>query len=151
MFVLLASSYIRILQVIVTNPGFVPISDGSTKKSSAQSLDADETSQEKDDIVGIGNGTTPSQTTGYLDRGAVSGGRNRAPNGLERFYKRDVFECEVDGLPRWCSSCNIWKPDRSHHCREVGRCVYKMDHYCPWCVSNPFVAFMTTDRGTHLC
>ena len=25
-----------------------------------------------------------------------------------------------------------FKPDRSHHCREVNRCVQKMDHFCPW-------------------
>lgn len=52
--------------------------------------------------------------------------------GLEDFYKREVFTCESDGRPIWCSTCLNWKLDRAHHCREVGRCVRKMDHFCPW-------------------
>ncbi|CAO3612574.1 unnamed protein product [Mucor fragilis] len=34
--------------------------------------------------------------------------------------------------PRYCKSCNVYKPPRSHHCRYCGRCVLKMDHHCPW-------------------
>ncbi|CAI5758214.1 unnamed protein product [Candida verbasci] len=33
---------------------------------------------------------------------------------------------------RWCSKCNCWKPDRTHHCSSSGKCILKMDHYCPW-------------------
>ena len=56
---------------------------------------------------------------------------NETP-GLEAFYTKDVFVCEDDGRPIWCSKCLNWKPDRTHHCREVDRCVRKMDHFCPW-------------------
>lgn len=52
--------------------------------------------------------------------------------GLESFYSRDAFICEADGRPKWCSECCNWKQDRVHHSREIGRCVYRMDHYCPW-------------------
>ncbi|CEL02988.1 hypothetical protein ASPCAL04149 [Aspergillus calidoustus] len=52
--------------------------------------------------------------------------------GLEKFYKRDVFVCQPDGRPIYCSKCCHYKPDRTHHCREVDRCVRKMDHFCPW-------------------
>ncbi|CAK7265176.1 Palmitoyltransferase pfa5 [Sporothrix epigloea] len=52
--------------------------------------------------------------------------------GLEHFYTKDVFECTADGRPVWCMPCGTWKPDRAHHCSEINRCVYKMDHYCPW-------------------
>lgn len=54
------------------------------------------------------------------------------PENLREWYSRDVFVCEPDGKPRWCWHCNCYKPDRSHHCSEVQRCVYKMDHFCPW-------------------
>lgn len=52
--------------------------------------------------------------------------------GLEAFYSKDVFVCEADGRPKWCSECRIWKPDRAHHSSELGRCVRKLDHVCPW-------------------
>ncbi|KAM3499729.1 hypothetical protein MY10362_007033 [Beauveria mimosiformis] len=52
--------------------------------------------------------------------------------GLENFYSKDVFVCEADGRPKWCSGCRQWKPDRAHHSSEIGRCVRKMDHLCPW-------------------
>ncbi|KAI5796320.1 DHHC palmitoyltransferase-domain-containing protein [Peziza echinospora] len=54
------------------------------------------------------------------------------PKNLQEFYEMDAFICESDGLPKWCFHCNCWKPDRSHHCGEIGRCVRKMDHFCPW-------------------
>lgn len=58
--------------------------------------------------------------------------KNPDSPGLERFYSKDVFVCNTDGRPRWCSSCCAWKVDRAHHCSELERCVKKMDHYCPW-------------------
>lgn len=33
---------------------------------------------------------------------------------------------------RWCSTCNVWKPDRCHHCLTCNRCFLRMDHHCPW-------------------
>src|ERR1700737_2702408 len=44
----------------------------------------------------------------------------------------DIFVCDPGGFPRWCQTCEIVKPDRAHHSRDSGRCVYKMDHFCPW-------------------
>lgn len=33
---------------------------------------------------------------------------------------------------RFCRICKNFKPERTHHCRQTGRCVLKMDHYCNW-------------------
>jgi palmitoyltransferase len=54
------------------------------------------------------------------------------PPGIRHFYNKDVFFCDPNGLPIFCYECNNWKPDRTHHCSEVNRCVRRMDHYCPW-------------------
>ena len=35
-------------------------------------------------------------------------------------------------MPIWCEECHNWKPDRTHHDSHTGRCVCKMDHFCPW-------------------
>lgn len=48
------------------------------------------------------------------------------------FDQYDAYICDYQGLPLWCEKCHNWKPDRAHHCKELGRCVKKMDHYCPW-------------------
>ncbi|KAI5812266.1 DHHC palmitoyltransferase-domain-containing protein [Pyronema omphalodes] len=57
---------------------------------------------------------------------------SRGSSNLAEFLELDCFVCESDGLPRYCTTCDCWKPDRSHHCSEVGRCVMRMDHFCPW-------------------
>jgi palmitoyltransferase len=46
--------------------------------------------------------------------------------------QRDAYVCDYDGAPLFCEKCNAFKWDRMHHCKELGRCVRKMDHYCPW-------------------
>lgn len=33
---------------------------------------------------------------------------------------------------KWCSKCEQYKPERSHHCKACGTCVLRMDHHCPW-------------------
>jgi hypothetical protein len=34
--------------------------------------------------------------------------------------------------PRYCRTCQQYKPPRSHHCSSCQRCILKMDHHCPW-------------------
>ncbi|QEU63028.1 Pfa3 [Kluyveromyces lactis] len=40
-----------------------------------------------------------------------------------------------DGSFRFCQTCEIWKPDRCHHCSKCNKCFLKMDHHCPWFAS----------------
>lgn len=37
-----------------------------------------------------------------------------------------------NGMMRYCSKCECWKPDRAHHCSSCRRCILRMDHHCPW-------------------
>lgn len=50
----------------------------------------------------------------------------------ESFWMKDIFVCQDDGRPAYCSKCSQFKTDRSHHNRDVDRCVRKLDHFCPW-------------------
>lgn len=51
---------------------------------------------------------------------------NRSPN------EAMLVERKKDGSLRYCFKCKRYKPDRSHHSSAGGRCVLRMDHYCPW-------------------
>jgi len=34
---------------------------------------------------------------------------------------------------RVCKLCEgRWKPPRAHHCKTCRRCIFRMDHHCPW-------------------
>jgi len=134
--------YFRILQSIATNPGYVSgreEADKGKKRLDRKRRGTRRDGQNEESVEGEKDDYLHSQADGsgpglgaYTDRDALGDGSPGPAPGLEFFYKRDIFECETDGLPRWCSTCKIWKPDRSHHSSELGKCVYKMDHFCPW-------------------
>ena len=139
-----ASTYFRILHTVLANPGFVPRPRRYPKEKRKRQdtlwrteagPSATDEAQEKPGEFGTGrNRIEDLARTSPYQNGIIEGGPNSdgGHTGLENFYEKDVFVCEGDGRPRWCSTCQIFKPDRAHHCREVDRCVYKMDHFCPW-------------------
>ena len=139
---LIAFSYFRLLYTVASNPGFVP---------RGPRWHANKTSQKRTRQRNGNGNKTPNKPGEKLDGVAEqANGHNEGfvyPEGpplhedmdgqhtssnLSDFYTKDVFSCEGDGRPIWCSTCLNFKPDRAHHCREVGRCVRKMDHFCPW-------------------
>jgi palmitoyltransferase len=76
-----------------------------------------------------------------LDTKEILSGQVPPPPGTEHFYSKEVFACDQNGLPIWCGVCNNWKPDRSHHSSDVGRCVLKLDHFCA------FVGGLVSERN----
>jgi hypothetical protein len=61
--------------------------------------------------------------------------------------QQDPENVDVNSLV--CLRCGCIKVDGVHHCGPCGRCVYKMDHHCPWtnnCVGyytiKPFLLFL---------
>lgn len=142
----MALTYFRLLQVITTDPGYIPLGSGAGERSQsrapkeehtitaccAPTTIAEKPQAHEDQMRASGLSRVPTQPYDGLDRKGISGRGTRPPAGLEKFYTKDVFVCQIDGLPRWCSVCCNWKPDRTHHCSEIDRCVSKMDHFCPW-------------------
>jgi len=65
-------------------------------------------------------------------------------------YKEHI----VNGIKistKYCTTCNIYRPPRAHHCGVCDNCVERFDHHCPWvgnCVGlrnyNNFYMFVTS-------
>ena len=49
----------------------------------------------------------------------------------EKLLDRRLERLKEQGLSI-CDSCKCYKPERAHHCSQCARCIYKMDHHCPW-------------------
>lgn len=118
-FTFMVVAYIRTFLKIIVDPGVVPLGQRAIDERQRRQEQGRHRHQNESDLEG--------QPYEYY-------GPDLSPDspGLEDFYTKDVFVCESDGRPRWCSDCLAWKPDRAHHSSEIGRCVRKMDHYCPW-------------------
>jgi palmitoyltransferase len=150
---MMASSYIRLLLVVAFNPGYVKRGpqfyeerekkrqEGRASKRSENEKTFEASKDEDITLNGIDGAQSHADTHTAVQDNAQSAqpGRRRSrpditnpPPGLNEIYSYSVFTCEMDGHPAWCSFCKNWKPDRAHHCREVGRCIRKMDHFCPW-------------------
>lgn len=61
----------------------------------------------------------------------------------------DIFECDPNGLPFWCSACSSLKLLRSHHSSLTTKCIPFFDHYCSFIGSTigkrnygPFMIFV---------
>jgi palmitoyltransferase len=111
------AAYLRTFLAVKLNPGLVPL----LPEAEVELPTNIETHSKRE--TQSGSIQDPSLPRLNSDNGCPS---------LEEFYGKDVFMCEEDGRPRWCSVCRRLKPDRSHHSSDLGRCVRKMDHVCPW-------------------
>ncbi|KAJ5573954.1 uncharacterized protein N7459_008381 [Penicillium hispanicum] len=132
-------SYCRLLYYVLWSPGYLPL---GAERVQAEAEAASHDSKRRRRHRGKSSaGKTPGAekekpVDSDLERGMTRHAGGKAfqldPAGLESFYTKDVFVCQDDGRPPYCSTCCQFKTDRAHHCREVDRCVRKMDHFCPW-------------------
>lgn len=112
-------TYLRLLLVVALDPGVVPLGpDAAVAPGGRRKRRGRKSASRHDDVEA--HPYEPGPDT------------NPDSPGLERFYSKEVFVCDYDGRPRYCSACRTWKPDRVHHSSEINRCVRKMDHFCPW-------------------
>ena len=78
--------------------------------------------------------TSPGSPTSVKDAGKILGlERNPSQSNQPISYslrKRCLLSPGV--YYKYCKACKAIKPPRAHHCSVTGRCVFEMDHYCPW-------------------
>jgi len=127
--ILMLASFLRLLHITLFDPPLLPLGASALqRRSHPRGINGFKTG--KDMILsgeynaGGSSGGTSTETANMKD--------NPDSPGLELFYSKDIFRCEIDGKPKWCSECANWKPDRTHHCSMMNRCILKMDHFCPW-------------------
>ncbi|PHH52007.1 Palmitoyltransferase PFA5 [Ceratocystis fimbriata CBS 114723] len=124
---LAACCYLRTFYIVKTNPAIVPLLAARDDENDPSAVQT----EKKPRVLCRSNGRLhpPTAAVEVEHREDENEQRFAEP---EWFYTKSVFVCESDGLPRWCSECRQRKPDRAHHSSDLGRCVYKMDHFCPW-------------------
>jgi hypothetical protein len=110
LFIMFVVSYMRVL---FTSPGFVP----DTWHSKRGEIVMKEYCEEK--IVSNEKGMFSSLLTN----------RKLTPS---YFFDPDFVRFLNEKDYRFCIVCAKFKPERSHHCRQTGKCVLKMDHFCNW-------------------
>jgi palmitoyltransferase len=134
------TTYLRLCHKVIFNPDFTPRGEacegpdqdragGSRGKARGiRTASSGDDSREKNDL------NSPTDVEGARDQ---TGGKAYPldPAGLESFYMKDVFVCQQDGRPPYCSKCCQFKTDRAHHNSDMDRCVRRLDHFCPWCDS----------------
>jgi len=59
-------------------------------------------------------------------------GRARVEHLLADGCGEYLAKVEKGDFKQVCVFCRVVPSMRSHHCKEQGRCVERMDHYCPW-------------------
>ncbi|OAA60108.1 DHHC zinc finger membrane protein [Cordyceps fumosorosea ARSEF 2679] len=127
-FFLMLAAYLRTFVAVIRDPGLVPLINGQTAEDLNEKQPPPPRRRRR-----RRRGGEPEEPDAEAQQ-ATWAPVDTSPDspGLEAFYSKDVFVCEADGRPKWCSGCRQWKPDRAHHSSELGRCVRKMDHLCPW-------------------
>lgn len=116
----------RLIQTIFANPGLVP--RGQQYYVQKERARRKESGSHNNKEEGFGYDSAER----YPPRGLARPQSDESSIRAEEFWHKDVFVCGWDGRPPFCSTCYNYKPDRAHHCSELGRCVIKMDHFCPW-------------------
>lgn len=125
----MASSFFRLVYITVYDPPYTTLGPQAIRNRKHKGKSNGDPA--KGDGVG-GAEYDAEGGAGGVSRHAAGPSSDPDSPGLELFYTKDVFVCERDGKPKWCSECMNWKPDRTHHCSSSGRCIQKMDHFCPW-------------------
>ncbi|KAL0478136.1 palmitoyltransferase [Acrasis kona] len=109
--VFVSLSYYSYYKCVTTHPGLVPAAWG-VSETEVEAIRAEE--QERAEVMERNESVLQTATPPLQDH-----------------YRYSLERTRADSL-RLCLSCKQRKPDRTHHCRQCGVCILKMDHHCHW-------------------
>lgn len=112
----MAASFFRLVHITVFDPPVVPLGPDAIR-SRKNKQKGKEGLAEKAGIGGAEYDT--GNTSGDTTRSTIEPKDDPDSPGLELFYTKDVFVCELDGKPRWC-----------HHCANVRFIGLLIQRYC---------------------
>lgn len=107
LFILMTVSFLRLVHITVYNPPYVPLGPAALRDRKGYK-------EKREGKIGLeGNGIGTGEYDPYNNSGGTSPdipGPSNDPDspGLELFYTKDIFVCEMDGRPIWCSQCSNW-------------------------------------------
>lgn len=76
--------------------------------------------------------TDPGSPPPCNDPGKYLGQRCIMVDDVEMYQIRYKLNLAPGVFYIYCRHCKCIKPPRTHHCGVLGKCIYHMDHYCPW-------------------
>jgi palmitoyltransferase len=76
--------------------------------------------------------TDPGSPPRCANPGEILGDRKTVVQGQEYHEIRREVQLSLGVSYKFCKTCRCVKPPRAHHDTITGKCVYEMDHYCPW-------------------
>lgn len=57
---------------------------------------------------------------------------SQLPNSVYCSKPPEMYVCDENGYPPWCTMCQSIKQPRTHHSTHLNKCIWKFDHYCLW-------------------
>ncbi|GAQ09378.1 palmitoyltransferase pfa5 [Aspergillus lentulus] len=118
------ATYLRLLYNVTLDPGYLPRGTACSQNQT----DSEGPKHRRRRHRRRKSGHHRSKTTEKTDRS--DGGD--VERGLEYNAGAKAYPLDAEGLESFYTKDVFFKTDRAHHCREVDRCVRKMDHFCPW-------------------
>ncbi|CAO3568185.1 unnamed protein product [Mortierella alpina] len=141
-----------------TEPGSPPPGWGASETETTQTLTSTgetESGEMTTDTKGHSTATdfqepATSASSDLKDRSKPNTVLTDTSAAVDSLVKNGEKKIKKRPLPRYCRTCEAFKPPRSHHCRICKKCILKMDHHCPWvnnCVGyfnyGHFIRFVT--------
>jgi hypothetical protein len=127
--VLISSLYIPCLRL--SNPIFNPTVTAAILSLHAVLFGMSLWSLARVKITNPGYVARPNKLTASEVRAIEAGTLEYCPFTTQDLLSREFVFCEQNGNPKFCTTCKILRPTRSTHCDQLGRCVVKLDHFCP--------------------